>query len=484
MLSSIPKIRKLLVGEEKLVRYKPMERDFFDFLGKNKEEKVLNLAKRVASTTFYSDEFFKKRKQIFEYIVDFWSHSLIYFDYMKETGRGPNLARRPFLAPCAVSDEEDLDFNEQYRWDTFFQNLGLALVGGFKLAINQLLNIADVFNEYKRVPNALTTSYLSHSQPPLEIFSVFDLLNYGALKGEWTKKIISMVEKELFIEWWDYQSGKKHLRQNEELIERYGLLTRYTPIHHHPLLASCEDGKDHNLVSATFGSNYLPVQLNAIIYGILTYLIKYYQDENLGNDKEKVGIYQSFKERLYHDFQKVFWCEKTGWEGFRNYLILKGEEGPILYGDLAAEIWPLFVGLATKKQALITKENLKKYYAGDYGLAATSLILRKRSDIFKKLEDSWQFQWEYPNCWPPLMYIAVEGLKNYGYFREALIYQKNWVNFVEKEFFTSGIFFEKYVYSKNMVSEPGYYGTMEGFGWTVGVYLRFLNNLVKENFLD
>jgi len=483
-LSLITKIRKQIIGDEKLVKYQSLNKDFFDFLGKRKEEKVLNLAKRVAPNTFYSDNFFQKRKQIFEYIIDFWNRSLIYVDYLKETGRGLNLARRPFLAPCVVADEEDLNFNEQYRWDTFFQNLGLALVGGFKLAINQLLNIVDVFNEYKRVPNALTTSYLSHSQPPLEIFSVFDLLNYKALKGDWTKKIINMVEKELFVEWWDYKSGKKHLRQSDELVKKYGLLTRYTSIHHHPLLAGCEDGKDHNLISAIFGSNYLPVQLNAIIYGILNYLIKYYQDEELGNNKEKVSIYKIFKEKLYHNFQKVFWCEKSGWEGFRNYSILKGEEEPILYGDLAAEIWPLFVGLATEKQALITKENLKKYYAGDYGLAATSLILRKKSNIYQKVDNSWQFQWEYPNCWPPLMYIAVEGLKNYGYFKEALIYQKNWINFVEKEFFITGRFFEKYVYTKNMVVESGYYGRLSGFGWTIGIYLRFLNNLVKENFLD
>lgn len=71
MLSSIPKIRQLLVGEEKLVRYKPMERDFFDFLGKNKEEKVLNLAKRVASTTFYSDEFFKKESKYLNILLIF-----------------------------------------------------------------------------------------------------------------------------------------------------------------------------------------------------------------------------------------------------------------------------------------------------------------------------------------------------------------------------------------------------------------------------
>lgn len=477
-MQSIKALRKKMLGVATIVVSPEHRPELFDFLGKTQKERSINLASRIIPGESEELESARSsRAEIFDYIVSFWERSLLSAPYLADIGYGLNLAKRPYLTPSGPAEGEHFTFAEQYRWDTYFQNRGLIIAGGSELAIDQLLNFADVFHDYKRVPNALTTVFLSHAQPPLEAISVFDLLDNGVKPGDWAQKIMRMVEYDLLTEWWDFDTGKMHKRQVLPTVEKYGLLTRYTRMHFHPLLSGCEDGKDHNWISATYGSNYLPVQINAIIYGLLNSLVRYFEDENLGNSQEKAKIYKQYKDELYKDFQKFFWCEDGKWTGFRNYSIYESGEGPIKYGDLAAEIWPLFSGLATQEQAEITKNNLEKYYAGEYGLATTSLELREGGSLPEEPQGGWTFQWEYPNCWPPLMYVAVEGLKKYGYVKEATAYEKRWVNYVEAEFKEIKGFAEKYPFSAQVPVHEGYYGNIHGFGWTIGVYLHFINDL-------
>ena len=77
------------------------------------------------------------------------------------------------------------------------------------------------------------------------------------------------------------------------------------------------------------------------------------------------------------------------------------------------------------------------------------------------------------------MMIAVEGLKNYGFIKEAREYEQNWITHVEKSLKAWGGFAEKYPYSTQTKVEPGYYGNMKGFGWTIATYLSFMKDLSK-----
>lgn len=484
-MKDVRSLRQKILGIAKTTTQPIHRPELFNFLGLQHKDRVKNLAQRIIpGEEKQKISAREKRKDIFNYIVEFWERSLLSAPYKSDIGYGLNLAKRPYLTPSGPGTGEHFTFAEQYRWDTYFQNKGLILAGGYDLAKDQLLNLADVFDEYKRIPNALTTVFLSHAQPPLEAISVVDLLEAGFPAGEWSKQMIRVIEEDLLTEWWDFETGKLHKRQVLPTVEKYGLLTRYTRMHFHPLLTGCEDGKDHNWISATYGSDYLPVQLNAIIYQMLTVLIDYFKDEKLGNDKTKADLYRQYQQQLYKDFQKFFWCEKGKWKGFRNYSIHKSSEGSILYGDLSAEVWPLFVGIATEEQAEVIKNNLAKYYAGDLGLATTSLELREGGSIQQEPQGGWTFQWEYPNCWPPLMYVAVEGLKKYGYEKEALDYQKRWIKAVEIEFPIIHGFAEKSPYAQDVPIFEGYYGVVHGFGWTIGVYLDFINDLAKRNLLD
>lgn len=463
---------------------KPIQRpDLFSFLGSGVEERSQNLAKRVIEGEGKEVvDARKNRKTIFEYIVKFWERSLLEVPFGADVGYGVNLAKRPFLTPSGPAKDEEFTFGEQYRWDTFFQNRGLIIAGGYNLAVDQLLNLADVFEIYHRIPNALTSVFLSHAQPPLEIIAVEELIQTVPM-GEWYHKVMRIIEQDLLTEWLDTDLSKLHLRQSKEMTEKYGWLTRQTRMHFHSLLAGCEDGKDHNWITARFGHNYLPVQLNSIIFMIINGLHKYYANSVAGNDLERSKLYEKLKEEWTHDFQMCFWQPDGKWQGFCNYSIEPGNEGRILYGDLSAQIWPLYAGIATAEQAKVVANNLENYYAGKFGLATTSKTLREGSWLSQPPEGSWAFQWEYPNVWPPLMFVAVEGLKKYNFVEQAYGYEKRWVEHAENEFKRLNGFAEKYIFSSDEQVEEGYYGNIEGFGWTIGVYLHFLQDLNKNGLL-
>jgi len=473
----ILQLRQKILGKTTTVNPSQLKKDLYQFLGSTKEKRVDTLIKKVIGT-----QTSEKRKKIFEHIIDFWECSTIEVGYKEPGFKGLNLAKRPFLTPTGSNDSSVFAFDEQYRWDTFFQNKGLILAGGFNLAFGQVMNLTDVFQEFKRIPNALSIPFLSRPQPPFEMMMIMDLLKGGFKHDEKIRLVVNVIEEELVTEWFDYGTGKQNCRQSKDLVEKYGLLTRYEP-HSNPFIVGCEDGKDHNWITATYSFEHLPVQLNAILFRAISLLFEYYSSLNWGNDAMKAELYHDYKKKMSRDFQKVFWCETGKWKGFRNYSLLPEKKGHILYGDLSSEIFPLFSNLATVPQAEIIKKNLSRYYEGDIGFAATSIKLRQGGSIPKKPSGQWKFQWEHPNCWPPLMLIAVEGLKNYGYIKEALTYQKKWVEFVEEEFDRILGFAEKYPYSRNTKVEPGYYRVMKGFGWTIGVYLQFIYDLSKEGLL-
>jgi len=472
-MDDLLKLRQLLLKKTTVVDLPKTRGDLYQFLGNTKEERVANLAKKILGKNVS-----ESRKKIFQYIIDFWERSTIEVPYKAPGFKGINLAKRPFITPTGSNDAQTFAFGEQYRWDTFFQNRGLILAGGLDLALGQLLNLTDVYDEFKRIPNALVSPFLSRPQPPFEMRMVIDLLGAGMPHNQDIIKAVHVIEEELVTEWLDYKSGKQNHRQSEDMVKKFGMLTRYEP-HSNPFMVGCEDGKDHNWITATYSYEHLSVQLNAILYGTISSLHEYYLSAVWGNNAEKASIYDNLKQCLYADFQKTFWCTKDKWMGFRDYSLLKGKEGHILYGDLSAEIFPLFFKLATPEQAEKTKNNLETYYKSDIGLSSTSLELRNGGSIPVEPAGPWKFQWEYPNCWPPLMMIAVEGLKNYGFVKEAKEYEQSWVTYVEKEFENIGGFAEKYPFSTQTKVEPGYYGNMKGFGWTIATYLSFMKDLTK-----
>ena len=85
-------------------------------------------------------------------------------------------------------------------------------------------------------------------------------------------------------------------------------------------------------------------------------------------------------------------------------------------------------------------------------------------------------QWDAPNGWAPLQWITYRGLRQYQFNRSARRLRRNWLQLVEKHYYSTGKMLEKYnMINTKLVAQDGEYALQEGFGWTNGVYLALKN---------
>jgi len=83
-------------------------------------------------------------------------------------------------------------------------------------------------------------------------------------------------------------------------------------------------------------------------------------------------------------------------------------------------------------------------------------------------------QWDAPNGWAPLQWVAIDGLRAYGKRALADRIAENWLTMVEDHYAATGQLLEKYDVERRSAGGGGEYGTEIGFGWTNGVTLELL----------
>ncbi|MGC1516404.1 MAG: trehalase family glycosidase, partial [Maribacter sp.] len=131
-----------------------------------------------------------------------------------------------------------------------------------------------------------------------------------------------------------------------------------------------------------------------------------------------------------------------------------------------AMVYPLFFKMSTQNEADRIAAYIERYFLHPGGLPAT-------------LNHSGQ-QWDAPNGWAPLQWMAVKGLENYGHSTLAISIAERWVALNEKVYKNTGKFVEKYnVEDMALEAGGGEYPVQDGFGWSNGVYLA-LKAYVRE----
>ena len=87
-------------------------------------------------------------------------------------------------------------------------------------------------------------------------------------------------------------------------------------------------------------------------------------------------------------------------------------------------------------------------------------------------------QWDAPNGWAPLQYMAIKGLRNYGFNKLANEIKNRWLDLNKRVFRNTKKMFEKYdVEDTSLYAGGGEYPLQDGFGWTNGIAI----SLMKEN---
>jgi alpha,alpha-trehalase len=131
----------------------------------------------------------------------------------------------------------------------------------------------------------------------------------------------------------------------------------------------------------------------------------------------------------------------------------------------ATTFYPLWAGLASKKQAAAVMRNLS-FFEQPGGI-----VMSRRES---------QAQWDYPYGWAPIQLLAVEGMRRYGYNADADRISYSFLSMVLDNFERTKTIREKYDVvtrtSKTHIVE-GYKQNVIGFGWTNGVFLELSHNL-------
>jgi alpha,alpha-trehalase len=85
-------------------------------------------------------------------------------------------------------------------------------------------------------------------------------------------------------------------------------------------------------------------------------------------------------------------------------------------------------------------------------------------------------QWDMPNGWAPLQWIASKGLIRYGHGQLGRVIADRWCSTVSRDYAEFRLVFEKYDVEQQTPGRGGEYPVQTGFGWTNGVVRAFLSD--------
>lgn len=380
-------------------------------------------------------------------------------------------------------------FGEMYYWDSYFTVLGLAGSGRLDLMHSMADNFAYLIDTYGHVPNGNRSYYLSRSQPPVfalmtelfEAHGVRPALRYlprlrkeyafwmeGAdelRRNEMHRHCVRMDDGALLNRYWDDRDTPRE----ESYLEDVGTAAQgRRPVHevYRELRAGaasgwdfssrwCDDGGGLATIRTT---SILPVDLNGFLHKLETQIAKL---AAAGGDEATAIEFKGRADSRRRAVDHWLWSDTAG--AYVDYDCRHGHRRERLS---AATATPLFVGLASPSQARRVAEAIRTRLLEDGGIATTE----RTSDE----------QWDQPNGWAPLQWMAIAGLADYG--ETALSHEigRRWLTTVASHYRREHKLVEKYVLQLSpdgaRGGSGGEYPLQDGFGWTNGVTRRLLHD--------
>jgi alpha,alpha-trehalase len=376
-------------------------------------------------------------------------------------------------------------FREMYYWDSYFTMLGLASSGRRELVSNMVRDFAYLIDTYGHVPNGTRTYYLSRSQPPFFFAMVgltkpddpaaayaayigplrreyaFWMADEHALKaGSAQRRVVAMADGSVLNRFWDDSDTPRDESYREDL-ELARSSKRDAPQLYRDIRAGAESGWDFGSrwfadgrTLATFDTTEIvPVDLNSLLFGL---------ENAIRAGCERLGdalCTREFARRAgarRRAIDRYLWDASQG--AYLDYQWTKNMRRP---RPSAAVLYPLFMSLASAPQA-----------AAVANLTARRLI--KAGGLVTTNVDTGE-QWDSPNGWAPLQWIAVSGLRNYGHDALAAAIACRWIANVNEVYAQSGKLVEKYdVVTVGRSGGGGEYPLQDGFGWTNGVTRKLI----------
>lgn len=400
---------------------------------------------------------------------------------------------RPYVVPGGR-------FRELYYWDSYFTMLGLCASGRRDLLRAMADNFAYLIDTYGLVPNGTRTYYLSRSQPPVfslmttlfEDHGVDSALSYlpqlereyafwmdGAAHlrpGAAHRRVVRLCDGAILNRYWDDRAHPREeaYLEDVETAQRSG---RPPHIVFRDLRAAAESGWDFSsrwCDAVAPGSSaapstapasdlatirttcILPVDLNALLWHAESRLATL--SEASGN-ADAAARYREAAARRRDAIFATMWNDEAG-----AFFDFDWQRGKLREPLTAATLMPLYLRLATPAQAARVADVVRDRLLEAGGLATTE-------------RDSGQ-QWDQPNGWAPLQWIAIHGLRHYGCHTLADEIAHRWLATVASLYTHEYKLVEKYRLEPRTDGAKGggggEYPLQDGFGWTNGVVSALL----------
>lgn len=390
-----------------------------------------------------------------QYIKNYWPKLTRFHPKDSDTLIG---LPHPYLVP-AHEEGREFDFNELYYWDSYFMVQGLLDADHKELVLGILEDLFSLFERCGIIPNASRTYFIQRSQPPFLTSFIMDVYRAYKLDKKWLARAMKIAQAEYQTVWMG------EAKPNARLV--HVGLSRYYDFNYLHDLAEAESGWDMTPRFNRHALDYLPVDLNSLLY---KYELDFAAAAKILGRKEEAVRWKQAAHNRQDTMNTLMWSEMRGL--YFDYNYPKGRRGNV--ASLAA-YYPMWAGLATRRQAKKLVDGLRKFEQKG-GLSATDAI-----PIGQLRPGSLPTQWAYPNGWAPLHLIVVQGLQKYGYHDDARRIALKWLKTNNDWFVRHGNFLEKYnVVQPTKPPIKGLYPSQTGFGWTNAVFEYFSQKFIDK----
>ncbi|XP_054825207.1 probable trehalase isoform X2 [Prosopis cineraria] len=390
-------------------------------------------------------------------------------------------------------------FREVYYWDSYWIIRGLLVSKMYKTATAIVTNLISLVDEYGFVPNGARAYYTHRSQPPLLSAMIYEIYSTTG-DIELVKRSLPALRKE--YEFWNSEIHRVTIMDPQGCTHT---LNRYYAMWNKPrpegsvkdkafaskvldvpekqnfyreVATTAESGWDFSTrwmrdpleFTSVATTSVIPVDLNAYILGMelnIAFFAKVTGDNSTAH--HFLQLSDSRKKALNSVFWDVnmkqwldYWLTDSICQGVQVW-----EDQQQNHSVFASNFVPLWMEPFYSDSLIVGSvvESLK------------TCGLVRAAGVATSLTNSGQ-QWDFPNGWPQIQHMIVEGLVRSGLKEAASLGEeiaRRWITTNYIAYKKTGVMHEKYnVEHFGEFGGGGIYEPQTGFGWSNGVVLAFL----------
>lgn len=373
-------------------------------------------------------------------------------------------------------------FREVYYWDSYFTMRGLVRSGESALAQSMLDNFARLVDDWGHIPNGNRSYYLGRSQPPF--FSHMVVLLAGEDRAAWrrylprlrrehaywmdgadalapgaaARRVARLADGSLLNRYWDdFDTPRPEaLRHDRETAA--AAPSRPPAEVYRELRAGAESGWDYSSRWLGDGrslhtirtTRLLPVDLNSLLHHL---------ESSIARGCRLLGDAGCADDYAARAGARASAIERHLWHHDGYYADFDLDRGRARAVPTAAALFPLHAGIASAERARATAAMVRTRLLAPGGLVTTDVASGQ--------------QWDAPNVWAPLQWIAVDGLRRLDQGALARAIAANFLGNVQAVFARDRRLVEKYDADGALAGGGGgEYALQDGFGWTNAVVLE------------